>query len=420
MVADNIKRELSTKIKISYATLCDLSLLSYFCVMFAHQRENTFDTILRYGIFLTIVCVYIPIYPPVGRLKRHQKIHISAFEIWFLFVFLYGAASILWSMDAGNVINVLINLGKTMTVCFLLRPHLNSRKAIKHVLVLLLFALCYMGLIIVIRTPFSAWGTERIGEVINLHSNEIGRLTCLGALISAYFFSSQKKCRLLLATLILLFSLCAFMTGSKNALFILGFQFGIYFFLISEKRKKFLVIIGIIGAGILGYRFVMTNEVLYDLVGNRLERMLSLFTGGTNVDGSTIERLYFMQTAWMLFKQHFLIGIGMNNFSAYLSSIGYINAVYSHSGFLELLATQGLLGFLLYYSLYIKTLKYFIKCKFKDDQLCAVLVAVTLRVFLFDITTISLYTYNSYITLLLAFCMTKCLEREKVCRGNQN
>ena len=418
MVADTVKREI--KIKISYATLCDLTLLAYFCVMFAHQRENTFDTILRYGVFLIIVCVYISIYPPVGQLKCHQKIYISAFEIWLLFVFLYGAVSILWSIDARNVINVLFNLGKTMAVCFLLRPHLNSRKAIEHVLFLLLLALCYMVLLLVIRTPFSAWGTERIGEVINLHSNEIGRLTCLGALISAYFFSSQKKYRLLLGVLVLIFSLFAFLTGSKNALFILWFQLGVYIFLVSEKRKKFCVIIGIIGAGFLGYSLVMTNEILYALVGNRLEGMLSLFTGGPNVDASTLERLYFMQTAWMLFKKHFLIGIGLNNFSAYLSSIGYANAVYSHSGFLELLATQGLLGFLLYYSLYIKTLKYYIGCKFGNDPLSAVLVTVTLRVFLFDIATISLYTYNSYITLLIAFCMTKCLEREKVCKRNQN
>lgn len=414
-----VKKKSVMNIRVSYATLCDLALLIYFCVMFAHQRENILDTVLRYGSFLLVVCIYVLIYPPIVRLRRQQTIWISTFEIWILVVFLYGAFSMFWSLDAGRSFNVLFNIGKTMVVCFLVYPHLNSRRAIEHVLLLLLLSLCYMALLLAIRTPFSAWGTERIGEVINQHSNEIGRLACLGALISAYFFTSQKKFRLLLLASAVIFTLCAFMTGSKNALFILLFQFGLYYFCVSGNWKKILVITGIIIAGILGYRLIITNEILYGLVGNRLERMLMLFTNGSTEDGSTLERLYFMQTAWMLFKKHPIIGIGMNNFSVYLASIGYGNAVYSHCGFLEILSTLGLIGFILYYFIYVKILKNLVKFTFQRDCLCALLFVVVLRIFVFDITTISLYIYNTYIVLLLAFCMYQCVRAEQLEAGKR-
>lgn len=403
-------------IRISYTTLCDLALLVYFCVMFAHQQENTFDTILRYGSFLFVFCVYILVYPPINRLKRQQTVRISTFEIWILFVFLYGAVSLFWSMDAGRSFHVLFNIGKTMVVCFLVYPHLNDRKSINRTLLLMLLALVYMMVLLILKTPYAAWGTERIGAAINQNSNEIGRLVCLGAVLTFYFMNLYKNNKWILVPVFFSFCAVALMTGSKNAIFIMIFQIGAFYYLISGKGRRILVLAGAIAVIYLIVYFVMNNDVLYGLVGIRMERMFRMLTGGPAVDGSTLERLYFMETAWKLFLHNPILGIGLNNFSAYLASIGYSNVVYSHCGFLELLSTLGAVGFCIYYFMYVKVIRQLMKPAFKKDLLAVLLFVVNLRVFLFDISSISFYTYNSYITLILGFASAQILKLDEKSR----
>ena len=408
----NTKWKISLRFRVTPAFICDIALLFYLCVMFAHQSETTVDTLLRYGSLFFVVAAYVIVYYPQQSKYKEWIFKISGFEMWLLLFFAYGTLSYIWSIDSGNVYRVLFNLAKTMLVCFCIRPHLNSRKAIHHTLILLLIALFYMMVILVLRTPISVWGTERIGSVINQNSNEMGRLTCLGSLLTFYFLTFQKKHRLLLIALFGIFTVGVFMTGSKNAIFIFIFQIGLYYFLICGKSKRILVVVGIWIGIFLIFQLVMNNSVLYTLVGNRLERMFLLFTGGPTVDGSTSERLYFIETAWNLFRSHPILGVGLNNFSAYLASIGYHNAVYSHCGFLEILSTLGIIGFVIYYSMYGKVLVKLIRPAFKKDMLVAFLFILNLRVFLFDISSISLYTYNSYITLMLGFACTRVLQLE--------
>ena len=399
-------------IKLSYTTLCDLALLIYFCVMFAHQRENAIDTFLRYGSLFFIVAVYIWVYPPIKNLSQLQTIQISIFEIWMLLIILYGSFSMLWSIEAENAVKVLFNLGKTMIVCYLIRPHLTDRKSINRILLLILIALIYMMVLLLLRMPVSTWSSERVGDVLNQNPNEIGRLVCLGTVLILYFLSLHEKGRWIFISIFSLFCMVALMTGSKNAIFILIFQIGLYYFLISKKGKRILVVVAVMmGAYLLFYLFFY-NEVLYGVIGRRLEGLLQLFVGGANIDGSTLERLYFMKTAWGVFQNNPMIGVGLNNFSAYLELIGYENAVYSHCGFLELLSTLGIVGFGLYYFMYVHVLKKLIKPAFEKDMLAVLLFVINLRVLLFDISSISMYTYNSYITLMIGFTFSQALSLE--------
>lgn len=403
-------RSIYLNFRIEPAFLCDAALLVYLCVLFAHQQETMIDTFLRYGSLLFVVAAYMIVYPPFKSGTGVFVLRNSGFETWMLMIFAYGVLSTFWSINNTNAYNVLFNLAKTMLVCFSVRPHLKSREAINHTLLLLLFALIYMMVLLVLKTPVYEWGTERIGAAINQHSNEIGRLTCMGALLSSYFLTSQKKNRFLLIGLVGIFSVGALMTGSKNAIFILVFQLGLYYLLVSGNYKRILVIAGIALSAFMIYQLIMTNAVLYALVGKRLERMFQLFTGGSDIDGSTRERLYFIKTAWHVFQSKPILGTGLNNFSAYLSSIGYRNAVYSHCGFLELLSTLGFVGFVMYYSMYIKVLGKLIGAALKRDMLVAMLFTLNLRVFLFDVSSISLYTYNAYITLMLGFACVYVLQ----------
>lgn len=398
-------------LRISPDLLWNLSLFVYLCVMFAHQRETAVDTVLRYGSLAFVIAAGVFSY----RLQDHKrsgiKLKLGKFELWLTALLVLGGLSSFWSIDSGNVFRALFNLVRISIVCFCVYPHLNSRKALNRLLLLMLGALTYMQLILLVRTPASSWGTERIGAVINQNSNEIGRLTCLGSLLCLYFMGQYKRLRIPLTGLFCLFAAGALLTGSRSAVLILLFQTALYYFLVSGNLKRILAAAGMAAAVYLLFLFLRNNEALYNLIGIRMEHLFQFFTGSSKGDGSIRERLYFMESAWNLFLSHPVLGIGLNNFSVYLSSIGYGNAVYSHCGFLEILSTLGITGFLIYYSMYAGVIRRLLRPAFRKDMLAALLLVINLRVLIFEISSISMFTYITYITLMLGLAYTGIRKR---------
>lgn len=390
--------------KLVRINVCDVALALYLCVLYAHQRENIFEMILRYGTLALVILVYAVIYGKASLNDRtKQRLGTGYYAVWASVFMVYAGLSFFWSIDGSAVISAIVNIFKPMLACFAVLPRIRTEKGIERILQVILFALVYMLLLLVIRTPFSTWGTSRVGSVINQHSNTVGRLTNFGILLSLYFLTTQKKHRNLFIVLMICFAVCALMTGSKNAIFLLIAQVSMYYFLISGTWKRLLVVICVVVGVVLLLYLVMTNEVLYNLVGVRIEGMLALVVEGDFSDGSTRERLYFMRTAQALFMERPIFGIGLDNFASYLESIFYENAKYSHSGFLELLSTLGLTGFILYYSMYIQSIVLLIKPVRRRNRLAAVLLTYTVCAFLFDISTISMYNYPSYLPLMLSF-----------------
>lgn len=393
---------------------CDIALFVYLCVLFAHQQESTADMILRYGSLFLLLASYFLFYATRPTEKGTFYWSFSGFEIWCILLLTWGLASLQWCLSNDAVTSTLFKLSKLFLACFIVRPRLTDREEIQQVWRIVFCALAYTFALLIVRTPLSEWGTERIGLEIGQHSNEVGRLACLGVLLAVYLWTSERQHLVLIGGCGMVFALCAFMTGSKNALLILVFQVGLYYFLISSRWKRVLIVVASLLGGALILYLVMHNPILYQLVGRRIAAMVGMLSGSYTIyDGSTYERMYFIATGAKLFLQHPIHGIGLNNFASYLSSIGYTNTVSSHCGYIELLSTLGLLGFILYYSLYLCVLKRLLRPALRHDYLAAVAFTLALRFFLFDMTTVSLYVYNSFFLMMVALETTHCLRTEE-------
>ena len=392
--------------------LYDAAVVLYFCVLFAHQRENMVDTVLRYGSLLLLLGVWFQTYVMPKLKERDVVIRIPIFLVWLLTLFCYMACSLLWSIDAESGYRVLFNMARMILACTAVLPHFRTREELRRLLALILFSLVYAIGMLMLRLPSGALGVERIGEEIGQHSNEIGRMAAVGGLLALFFFTIKRQFRWSYLVLLAGFLFCVFMTGSKNAVLIMLFQIMLYWILISGRRMRVLKIFFGAGILILVFWLIMTNTVLYDLVGKRIENKLYIFVDSSQADGSTRERMFFMRTAWELFKERPVFGVGLNNFAAYLQSIHYENAVYSHSGFLEILSTLGIIGFVLYYSLYILVAVRLFPKALQRDRMGAVLFCLCLRMLVFDFTTISAYIYNGYFYLMAAWCYTVVENRE--------
>ena len=112
------------------------------------------------------------------------------------------------------------------------------------------------------------------------------------------------------------------------------------FCLVGDRRLKLQAILGACAALLVAYgvfQFILANTYL----GTRFGYSVHM------EDESTMARISFVQIAIQLFLANPLLGVGAGQFGV-ASGTGY----YAHNEFAELIATTGLPGFLLYYSVY--------------------------------------------------------------------
>lgn len=337
-------------------------LLLYIIAITTYQLGTGFD-----AIFVRIAFVIWFLF----TIFLNKKIEINGLLKWGMLFWGYYFLSMLWAYDKSDTLYYINSCIQILGIFLCIPLIIKDKKNMNDILKLILIALVYSCIILLIRTPRDMWGTDNIGMVMGLHRNAIGIRLSIGFLTCIYFihlFKNQTKKRnikiIVLILMSLLFATIALLTGSRKALvsLVLGF---ISFELINSKGIKliFKILVVVLICCLVGY-IIFNNELLYSALGSRIEHMILTIQGANRLgqtDGSLLQRQYYIKQAQYLFSLNPLIGYGGNNFITYMREIGYSHIAYSHNNFWELLSTLGILGFLLYYFMWIKLLFSYIK-----------------------------------------------------------
>lgn len=289
-------------------------------------------------------------------------------------VFLYTVSwvgivvlSILWASNKADAGAYVTSLIKIVLISLILTNRIKSYPDLIQIIKLIVWARIICAAVLIIKTPFSDWGTMNIGSAIGLWKNDIG----LGFVLSAFLAwtlsvnekeSNKKLEQVFYSVISVVFTVIAFLSGSRKAAIMIVLGVIIYVF-VSERNqitrriifKRTLQILAIIVVVIALFNFIMTNEVLYHILGERIEAMLMYSQLGTG-DESAEERNYYIAQGIELWKMRPLLGVGSNGFVSYLRQIGYSHVAYSHNNFTEILSTTGIVGFFLYYFFPVMTL----------------------------------------------------------------
>ncbi len=176
------------------------------------------------------------------------------------------------------------------------------------------------------------------------NSNAVATLCLYGAFSVAYFLWNRKKQGLvfwpLLALPFIASSLVA--SGSRKNLLVVG-VFALMWALLTYGRAKnsrvrsVLLLLTVVAALYVAGRFVVEST----RVGERFRQ-----ASGDRYGSRVRYNLY--AEGWEMFVQSPIQGVGLGNFVAH-SSTGQ----YAHSDLMEVLATTGIVGFLLYFSIYL-------------------------------------------------------------------
>lgn len=335
---------------INIENLQDFCFFLYLIATTAHQTGEGFDAMFIRATFVLFLGV------SVMQMLITNYFQWTGIVAWFLVFLGFGYLSCIWASsmtDATFYNNTFIQ----MVGCIIcLSNRIKKHEDIDTCLKLIVYSMLYSAVALLIRTPFEDWGTERIGSALGLHANDIGVRFAIAVIIALYLAFSKKS--YFNYALVAIFTVIAMFSGSRKGTLMCVIGIAVYPIMTYAKKNTandlvklfFQIIIGLVALFAL-YKLIVSVDVFYDVVGFRLEAMIDSYKGDMSADASINERNFFIQKGLYLFKENPVLGYGMNNFKTFMTEISYSHRAYSHNNYVELLATLGLTGFTIYYSM---------------------------------------------------------------------
>ena len=339
---------------------------------------------------------------------------VKNYFLWALLYFVYVAFSCLWASNR-NVTAVMctLSVAQGCLIGFIVLFLTETSEKIQHII----SSIMVTGFIVSIRffaqIPVSSWGNEmRFDDIPLFSSNTTAVFLAYAAGIIFYYYvlsynHKKKSKKISYVFLIFMYIFVSVMMGTKKGLIVFGIIVFTTYVLRSNNLLKLTerIFIGLIALYIV-YYVVMNVDVFYRAIGYRFERMYYQYFGINGVvDGSTRERTAFIQNALEVFIKHPIIGVGIDGFR-YLNRIQF---TYSHNNYTEMLANLGIIGFVIYYSRYIKLLVASVKTIKTNQIIFAMLVSMLIA----DYGTVSYSSELQFIFLGFIVAVTALSKNEK-------
>lgn len=257
---------------------------------------------------------------------------------------------------------------------------------------------------------------ERVGEEIN-NVNAIGMQTSISFIIAIFYALYNKKKKYLLFSIIPL--IVSLGTGSRKVIILIAIGTILLLVLkretkinIAKVTKKILLFVLII------YMLIYIAQMpMFGNIFERLQMSINSFTGEGKVDSSTEERILFIKAGIEQFLRKPILGIGIGN-SSYITLDAAGWSTYLHNNFVELLATTGIVGFVLYYSVYFYIIINCIKLLNKKNKYINVILVIFITNLILEYGMVSYYTKSTYIYILLGLIVTEKMKRKYIDEKN--
>ncbi|UQZ75703.1 hypothetical protein C2I17_14720 [Niallia circulans] len=364
-----------------------------------------------------------------------REIKIFPFLIMFSIFFLYCCFSIFYSHYLTGTAWLLKRLIPSFILGFIIaqnilmgkRSNIDKLKFINKLLLGYTIATILVTIyLLIFELPLlEGWG--RLGKY--LYEEESQMVYSYHLMVSLSFLSYliifkkdiklPKKYTLLIWGSIGLLFIATFLTSIRKAIIAPLLFIAISLFL--RDRKKFIkliksLLISIILA-IVVYVLITKVDSLYIIIGRRIEALINgLFTGeydaGSYNDLSGSERELLRENAWDLFRQYPIFGYGLDAFKSYTSMHG-TRAVYAHSNYLELLASLGLTGFILFYgTMLVLVMKIWFNYRKTNESIYIFGISFILVQLVMDYGQVSYYTIT-HVLIYFIIASSICIIQDK-------
>lgn len=376
----------------------DIALLLMLCTQFCSLTGGgSFDVNLSRATFL-LYCLVAFSTDMVPLIKGAKSVFAPCFY-WACLFWALAFTSLLWSPDISQAFNTTYvnNAIRIIALCFFMPARFRYSDGIAAYMRIFIVLCCYIVVAVIIKTPASHWGTERVGSSIGLNQNNLGMLLAYGAFISFSFALLAKKKVYFLVCLP--FVVISLMTGSRKSFLLLCVLPVLFALFYKRGLKRFMLIgIGLLFVYAL-WNLVVLQPDLYNVIGRRLD---GASTGGAGLDDM---RELYRQFGWSLFLERPLFGYGMTGFEIMVPQAVLFSrdVAYSHCNYTELLSCFGIVGFFLYYSLYGWIVLVLLRNLKSDSAFPSIALSVLIGLLITDYGNVSYPELSNLVLLMIPY-----------------
>lgn len=369
-----------------------------------------------FGKYILAVISILIFVLSAGAKNNHLKFRMEPYHIFVILFALFCLTSSLWAWDSSAAVSKSITIFQIL-VCFsLIYMHYETQQNIDD----LISAIMWAGYAVSIYSFFAYGGISTVLQMatggIRLDNdfsnvNSIGMLAAIACVIQVYknIYDKFSWSSLLIIPAIIIIAA----TQSRKAIVMLAVGILMVLILKNLNNKKFFTSLGKIVftlmVAIILFIVISKMEIFAGL-NERMEAMLSPFTGEGKLDHSAWLRGEYRKIGWEQFLKTPIGGIGIGSSGVLLVKAGQRNT-YLHNNFVELLACGGVIGFLLYYSIYFYLFYQLLKYLKYDKQRCNICIVLLILLFVMDYGAVSYYSKSQYFYFMMYFLEVRNLRK---------
>lgn len=344
--------------------------------------------------------------------KSKNRITIPYIAIWYFTLILYGGLSGLWAQFFSSYnITFIIKLCIILCITTSVAIYVDTMEDLDRIMTLFVAGAVIIALLEFTAVPSGGWKTGSVGSYFSgTNPNDITVWLDLASAI-AFYRAYVKGDRKMYLAVVIIVIFCVFSSSRKGLLASIAAPMMIVFLSIGKSNYWLRIIAAaMIGVGIL--TIIMENDTMYTAIGQRFESMFDYFTGEGS-DGSMILRERYIAAAKNMFRESPIIGKGMGNYSRILESEYYLGNFYSHNNYWQILSELGMVGFIIYFSMYVYCSVVFLRAYFVEKRKISVLFLTMMAMMIvLDTGIISYSTKYGQLNIAIIYCGTYAMHSD--------
>ena len=346
---------------------------------------------------------------------KDKTIYWNKFLTWSLSIMALCFFSMIYAKNMSVTFDRIYYLFIPIALSFAITQLITSEKDIKNILIVLAIA---GGILYINMLKYGLFETtERLGQEFAGNANAFASMvlfSTIAAMCTIYLSKNKILWIVMIAIIIANYHMLILSEGRKFLIAPLLFLFILKFKSSGFKFNR-LAIIGIVAiiAIPIIWNILVNINVIPDTLVTRIEMTFAILEGRSGYMGEgDLERQRMITKGFEYFTMSPIWGNGHANFS-YLFSLedtgGHIGH-FSHNNYIELLCNLGIIGFLVYYAFYYKTLKSTAKIHTKANNIVFTYIIVLM---ILEFGIVSYYLFY-LLQILICIASLAIFDRKKI------
>ncbi len=371
-----------------------------------------------YGSLALLLCSFVVFCLSCVKSKGIVGIKIERFHVQWLLFGLYALISSLWAWLPSEAFSKGITVLELLVCMSLMYVHYQNETDTW----LLYDAIRWSGFVVCIYMFVTEGASMILSVLISgklmvidfANINTVSMVVAFSVIITLYEVLYRKKRVLTMLLCIPCFIVIAVL-GTRKAL--MTVIIGMALLLLLRRRgqnvSKTVTRLITVGAVVCAVAWLISSLPMFSGISERMDGFIAFLTGEGEMDNSTYMRNLYIKLGMEQFVENPILGIGIGS-SKELLAQNYQKAAYLHNNFAELLCCGGIIGFVIYYSMFGSLLWRFFKNRNHANPIVKLGLTMALIFVMMDMARVTYYSKPTVFYTMVFFLSLKNMNNTAV------